>query len=216
MGGAIATLPVLPPLRPTNVPPSNSREFAFRVMSKGYSDGNAAGFVVSGKTMTSEPGTGMNILVLKEDRTFHSFRTFCTYSAVAFTAGTCMETQGSREMVQYLEALPDGSIVMVAAMDEAQSGLCQKARDALKEIGAQQIDKISARASYALISIKGGERLSEVLTDEGCGGAVAEADLPKPPEPEPEVKQLTPPEPARRRGDCILRLFGLRSRQTRR
>merc|ERR1712232_54875 len=143
-----------------------------------------------GESLDAE--VGMNVVVLNSDGSFQSFHKFHTFHAVAFGAGTFLETAGSRALSEFLEALPEGTLVMVGAKDEPQSGLCQKARDALKMCGAEKIDDIAARDSYALIGIKGGEKLAEAHEKQFGGGAVAEAS--HPPVPEDLCPEETPME----------------------
>lgn len=56
---------------------------------------------------------------------------------------------------QYIDSIPSGRVVIVAASDEPSGGLSTVARAALRTLGAALADSIGFRASYALIGRKG-------------------------------------------------------------
>ncbi|CAE7444785.1 unnamed protein product [Symbiodinium natans] len=105
----------------------------------------------------------------------------------------------SSSLVAYLSSVDEGSMILVGAADEASASISFEAANLLRESGATFPRPISWRSSYALIGIKGGEALSEVVRAQGDGYAVAVAEVsppettPPPPLPFCDMKVAEPP-----------------------
>lgn len=128
-----------------------------QAFSAGRQDGNWAKFAISGRNQSSAASRGLN-LVLVDPRGFAAgSRTFDTWGS------------GSAALISYIGALPEGQIVLVAAMDDGFTNLTAGARAALGTLGAGLIQNLTYRASYALVGIKGGQRLCEGLAAAGKG-----------------------------------------------
>ncbi|CAN0378440.1 protein FAM3C-like [Lampetra fluviatilis] len=59
------------------------------------------------------------------------------------------------EMVQYLESIPDGTILFMASHDEASTYTNDKVRAALRQLGSTKIDELRFRDSWVLVTAKG-------------------------------------------------------------
>ncbi|CAE7244146.1 Cemip [Symbiodinium necroappetens] len=86
----------------------------------------------------------------------------------------------SSSMVAYLSSTANGNVILVGAVDEPSAAFSQEAENALRACGATFPQPLSFRSAYALIGIKGGSKLSEVVQVEGDGYAVAVAEVKKP------------------------------------
>lgn len=132
--------------------------------SAGFSDGNLATFWVDGQLLYSTSSRGLTVLVLNEDASMKSVETFDTYA-------------DSASFEAFLSGLPDSSIMLIAAADEASQSLGTTAKASLSSCGATLADGIAYRSSYALVGTKGGARMAEALLLEGSGVAVASSLL---------------------------------------
>ena len=130
------------------------------VKSAGALDGNLAEFFIDGVQVEMTPGRGLSVVVLDEHGTsaseLHVFDT-------GFEAG------GSAPLATLLNSLSEGVGVMIAAMDDASDNLTLAARNAIKQLGATQIDNLGYRGSYALIGVKGRSAVAERLAASGEG-----------------------------------------------
>jgi hypothetical protein len=80
-------------------------------------------------------------------------------------------------LVDLLESLADGTIVMIAAMDDASDSLTAEAKAAIAALGATKVDQISYRSSYALIGVKGRTAIAEEVAAPGEGSLIIEENL---------------------------------------
>lgn len=72
-----------------------------------------------------------------------------------------------------MNALANGTMVLLGARDEASISLSAEAKTAIKSLGATRIDDLAFRGGYALVGHKGGSALSESVSVTGAGYAVA-------------------------------------------
>lgn len=139
------------------------------VRSAGFSDGNRAEFRLNGQLLYATRTRGLTVVDLWPDMTVKHRETFDTFT-------------DSSALVAYLSSTAEGNIILVAAVDEASAGFSQEAANLLRDCGATFPQPLAFRSSYALIGIKGGQALSEVVMPELTGYAVAVAEV-TPPEP---------------------------------
>ena len=139
-------------------------EHSLVVRSAGYSDGNRAEFRLNGQLLYRTGTRGLTIVDLWPDMTVKHTETFDTFT-------------DSSALVAYLSSTPEGNIILVGAVDEASAGFSQEAENLLRDCGATFPRPLSFRSSYALIGIKGGNALSEVVMPELTGSAVAVGEL---------------------------------------
>jgi len=136
------------------------------VRSAGFDDGNFATFEVDGQQLAVTTFTGLNMVVLWPNASLKAFATFDTYSGA-----------GSQALVDFVGNLSNGSLVLVAAQDEASTGLDNRSLAAIATLGATQISSLGLRDSFALVGVKGGSLPlavgAEHLSAAGAGPARA-------------------------------------------
>lgn len=125
------------------------------VRSGSFSAGNIAEFYVNGMNLGIPCGRGLNFVLLRRNGTLLTYTTFDTFAA------------GSDGLVTFVNGLRIGSIVMIAAMDEASTNLTSAAKAAIMTLGATEINTMAFRSSYALIGMKGGPKIAEQLARDG-------------------------------------------------
>ncbi|XP_050689311.1 protein O-linked-mannose beta-1,2-N-acetylglucosaminyltransferase 1-like [Eriocheir sinensis] len=69
------------------------------------------------------------------------------------------------EMVEFIEDLSDGRILVFAVLDEASSNLSWRGRNRLKELGSRWADKLAYRDMWALVTRKGGLKMAETFSN---------------------------------------------------
>lgn len=124
-------------------------------------------FFANGVNFYSAPGRGMTVVTVRPDGTRKDSETFDTMRA------------GSDALATYIDAIEDGTMVLIGARDEASINLTDTAKSAIKTCGATMIDGLSFRGGYALVGIKGGQALAEDMkrTNEGHAVAVAQMEV---------------------------------------
>ena len=70
---------------------------------------------------------------------------------------TFADPNESRRLAQFVSALPPGTIVAGAAVDEVSKELKQEAIDALRELGVESDLRFQFRAAHAFIGVKGAQ-----------------------------------------------------------
>ena len=131
---------------------------SLRVRSAGGLDGNFAEFFVDGVRVDLESGRGLSVVILDGSTVLGKH-----------VYDTGYQADGSGPLVELVNSLPTGSLVMVAAMDDASENLTAEAKAALASLGATKVDLIGYRASYALIGVKGGAAIMEEVAASGEG-----------------------------------------------
>ena len=95
---------------------------------------------------TGTKSRGFNVVVISHTQGTnlgqHSFDTYESASA-------------SSEMVYFINNFPNGSIVMIAAFDDASEQLSQEAKDYFSSLGSTGIASMSLRSSLAMLTAKG-------------------------------------------------------------
>lgn len=100
------------------------------VHSAGFFSGNLAEFYVDGTKLKVDTFRGMNLVVLKSDGSLKSSNTFDTHA------------NGSEALVDFVNGLRQGSLVLLAIQDEAQAKLSGAAKTAISSLGATKIDSL--------------------------------------------------------------------------
>ena len=129
------------------------------VKSAGTLDGNLAEFYIDGTQVALASGRGFSIVVLDEDGRVSETHVF----------DTGYQASGSAPLASLLNSLPEGVGVMISVMDDASDNLTLAAKEAIKGLGALQIDDLAYRGSYALIGVKGRSAVAEKLSASGDG-----------------------------------------------
>ncbi|CAE7219039.1 Ftsj3 [Symbiodinium sp. CCMP2592] len=137
---------------------------ALVVRSSAFSDGNWAEFWMNGVLLYGTGTRGLTVLELEDDLVKHA-ETFDTYLS-------------SSDLEGYLSSVAVGNLVLMGIVDEGSAQLSVAAKALIASCGAQKIEEVAFRSSYALIGRKGGsEALSEVVLPEFAGTSVAVAQV---------------------------------------
>uniref|UniRef100_A0A8C4RBI1 ILEI/PANDER domain-containing protein n=1 Tax=Eptatretus burgeri TaxID=7764 RepID=A0A8C4RBI1_EPTBU len=64
------------------------------------------------------------------------------------------------ELIRFIHATPDGTIVLIATFDDAATRLNKKARSMLKELGSAHVTSLAEKDSWAFVGAKGIEGVS--------------------------------------------------------
>ena len=88
----------------------------------------------------------------------------------------------SERMADFIEGLPEGRLVLVATMDTAKEKLTARASAALRGLGADKIDKLVHRGSFAMVGMKGATpgSVPQAMCDKGKGPVTVQQYLPAP------------------------------------
>ena len=134
-------LPVGPPLGQSNI----SVPVNILTKSAGHEIGNFGHIYLNGKNVSLE-GTGYNMVALDpETGSILDRQTFNTFSI----------GRASRDMADWIDALPEGVLVVLAVRDEASMHLTEEAVDALQLLGLEGDLRERFRWSHAAIGVKG-------------------------------------------------------------
>ncbi|XP_042894324.1 protein O-linked-mannose beta-1,2-N-acetylglucosaminyltransferase 1-like [Penaeus japonicus] len=69
------------------------------------------------------------------------------------------------EMVEFVDDVKDGRIIVFAVLDEASKGLTWRGRNKLRELGSRWSEKLAYRDMWALVTRKGGLKLAETYSN---------------------------------------------------
>ncbi|MEQ8469082.1 interleukin-like EMT inducer domain-containing protein [Coleofasciculus sp. E1-EBD-02] len=130
--------------------------FTIAATSAGNNWGNMAQVTCNGELIPLAEGyqRGLNVVVFNPSngRQLQS-RSFDIYADPA----------NADAFADWIETIPQGRVVAIAAKDDASFNLSDLAKTACKSIGSTQIDRLQFRGSWAIVGIKG-----------ASGGAVIE------------------------------------------
>mmetsp|Transcript_112417 Transcript_112417/g.177752 ORF Transcript_112417/g.177752 Transcript_112417/m.177752 type:complete len:715 (-) Transcript_112417:60-2204(-) len=145
-----------------------------RILSAGKDNGNVASFYINGKQIRGKPSTrGMNIVTLDpRDAKVIWKRAYDTWEQV---------DTANEKLFDDVEKVPEGTIVLAAAMDSGMENLDSYALDALQSCGAV-IWQGKFRTGYALIGVKGGKAVAEKMAP----SVELKGELPCPPRTYPK------------------------------
>lgn len=134
-------LPIGPPLGQSNI----SVPVSILAKSAGHEIGNFGHIYLNGRNVSLQ-GIGYNMVALDpKTGSILDRRTFNTFSV----------GRASRDMADWIEALPDGALVVLAVRDEASTKLTEEAVDALRLLGLEGDLRGRFRWSHAAIGAKG-------------------------------------------------------------
>ena len=141
------------------------------VNSAGYEDGCYCRLVHRGKII-HEASRGFNFCVLNDRFEVIDCKAFDTHGSNA----------ASDRMADFIDTIEDGLVVLVGVMDSAKAELSSRGISALKTLGAEKLEKLVSRGSYALIGCKGcdsgDERVTQVMMTKKSGPAVVKRRIP--------------------------------------
>lgn len=139
------------------------------VVSAGMEDGNFCRISVRGQCVGTHD-RGFNIVHLDDQYRVVEEASFDTHGS----------SGESDRMADFIEKIPRGRLVLVAVMDEANSNLVSRARGSLRKIGADKMERLGYRGSFALIGRKGAEpgSVPQHMLDKGNGVASVTQRLP--------------------------------------
>ena len=130
-----------PPLGQSNI----SVPVNILAKSAGHEVGDFGHIYLNGRNVSLE-GTGYNVVALDpETGTILDRQLFDTFAS----------DLASRDMANWIDALPEGTLVVLAARDEASMHLTQEALDALLMLGLEGDLRDRFRWSHAAIGAKG-------------------------------------------------------------
>ncbi|MEQ9000062.1 MAG: interleukin-like EMT inducer domain-containing protein [Coleofasciculus sp. B1-GNL1-01] len=130
--------------------------FVVAVTSAGNNWGNMAQVTCNGELVSFTGGyqRGLNVVVFDQSNGHHLHsRSFDFYADPA----------NADAFADWIETIPQGRVVAIAAKDDASFNLSDRAQAACKLIGSTQIDRLQFRGSWAIVGVKG-----------ASGGAVIE------------------------------------------
>merc|ERR1712167_36091 len=116
-----------------------------QALSQGYKHGNVARILINDKDVI-KGGRGFNLVVLagKDHEVIHA-KTYDTYG----------NGGAADAMAKLIGSVPMGSVIIAAVRDEGSRRLSQSAKDAFKQMGAKEIDKLGFREGYIFMGVKG-------------------------------------------------------------
>ena len=158
------------PFSPPALPRAESNVLnEIEVCSGGYDDGNYGRILIRGQDCCT-CSRGFNMLTLNSHWQPKDFRNFDTHGA----------SQASDRMADFMDTVPDGTIVLVAVMDSAHQHLTTRGKAALSNIGARNIEKLGHRGSLAIIGKKGDEavKIKQKMTARRQGDAIVRQRIP--------------------------------------
>lgn len=127
-------------------PPLVNPPVPVRVYSAARMSGNFVSIIVNNQSALSSVGRGFNLAVIDEATgQVLETRTFDTF----------LNQAQSDAMAAYIEGLPQGRYVAVVVHDEGSYSLNQRAKDALKTLGALDVQNLGWQQSYSLLGQKG-------------------------------------------------------------
>jgi len=135
--------------------------FSLQVRSSKGNGIDTAEFYANGEVMDCGTGAGINVATLGTSGDLAACQFFETHRNIT----------ASEVVAAYLDALADGTPVLVAASGEASEDLTASATAALARCGATFASTLGPHASYALAGSKGGQAIAETLVPTGSGGA---------------------------------------------
>lgn len=116
-----------------------------QALSQGYKNGNQARVIINDKDVI-KAGRGFNLVVLagKDHEVIHA-KTYDTYA----------NGGAADAMAKVIGSVPMGSVIVAVVRDEGSRRLSQGAKDAFKQMGAKDIDKLGFREGYIFMGVKG-------------------------------------------------------------
>lgn len=145
-----------------SMPPSAKKNasndtLVVRAQSGGYNAGNFARAEINGTTLTAHT-RGLHVWVIdRHEKLVLQHASFDTH----------ISHDESEDLARFVRELTPGLIVVMASKDDFTEHLTKDAVEALKTLGAQEIDHVNYRDSYVLISEKNGERTVEAHKSDG-------------------------------------------------
>ncbi|XP_071535229.1 protein O-linked-mannose beta-1,2-N-acetylglucosaminyltransferase 1-like isoform X2 [Panulirus ornatus] len=98
---------------------------------------------------------GLHLVVLNQ----HTGKVMARQVFDTFSTGV------EEEMVEFIEDVRDGRILVFAVLDEASKNLSWRGRNKLKELGSRWADKLGYRDMWALVTRKGGLKMAETYSN---------------------------------------------------
>ena len=130
--------------RPLNAA-SNTLQNIFKIQSAGFTVGNFAKFNGNPISISPNDGRGLNVVEFDEERNVIHKQSFDTF----------LNAQQSWQLVNFINSLPVGRVIAIAAKDEASNQLSEAAKRAIEGLGSKHIRKLGYRGSWILIGRKG-------------------------------------------------------------
>lgn len=150
---------------------SNSRRWA-QIVSAGNVDGNQALFLLDDVRLDVPQGRGFNVVTMGPD---------CMESRLhTETFDTWGDDSASERLEAFLNAVPNGDFVLLAAKDDASDRLSPGAKKVIREqLGGVEVDRLTYGDAYSLFAVKGdGESIAERYVSRTEGPATLNFILP--------------------------------------
>ena len=127
--------------------------YSIHIVSSGWLTGIYGVVEIDGSNVLSSTFNRGITVVQLDSIDFHviQMRTFDTYGG----SPNGDDTSYAAQLTEFLNALPQGSLMVMVAIDEASHALTTTARNAIKEFGSQYIDNLGWRDPWALFGQKG-------------------------------------------------------------
>lgn len=120
----------------------------FKVQSAGFTVGNFAKLNGNHISISPNDGCGLNVVEFDEGGNVIHKQSFDTF----------LNGQQTQKLVNFINSLPAGRVVAIAAKDEASNQLSEAAKTAIEGFGSKYIRKLGYRGSWILIGRKGAPR----------------------------------------------------------
>ncbi len=148
----------------------SSRAVILEVQSAGHDDGNRAYLIVNFQVVNKH-ARGINLIAL-DGNTGQPVAPAHVYDTFASEAS-------SDSLADFIQSLPEGTVVLAGIMDDGSFHLTEKAFEALESIGSRYCRQIGFRESWAIIGRKGAPigSVPEKLVPVGGGYAIVRDTL---------------------------------------
>ncbi|MFQ5605416.1 MAG: C25 family cysteine peptidase [bacterium] len=124
-------------------PPAQRASF-YQVDAAGTDDGNFVKMQVDFENFTFQ-SRGHNLLVIYPDSAVTKARSFDTFGSGS----------GADDMADFIDGLPDSTVVLVGIFDEGSANMTERAYQALESLGSALTRQVGFRDSWAMIGWKG-------------------------------------------------------------
>ncbi|MFQ5824755.1 MAG: C25 family cysteine peptidase [bacterium] len=148
--------------------PETQKASFYRVESAGFDDGKYVRIEADFKIYDNWD-RGHNLVAIN-----HQTREIITTNFDTYTSSDAAD-----EMANFINSLPEGSVVLVGILDEGSANMTEKAYQALESLGSALTREVSYRDSWAIVGWKGAPvgTVEEVLSKRFSGPAFVEDTL---------------------------------------
>lgn len=147
-----------------------SRAVLLEVVSAGFQDGSDCKLLLN-YTVLNRAARGHHVVAISP--------TTGTVLAGPYLYDTYADTAAANAMADFIESMPEGTVIMAGIMDDGSVSMTERAYRALELIGSKWTRQVGFRDSWAIIGRKGATpgTVPEVWSPRGQGAAVVRDTL---------------------------------------